>query len=283
MASNDRRPISTESFLEIEIPWNADASRLQRIQCIICGGTGEKIGRININGVELGIQKCRSDDCMWLSPRPDPAFYHALYNMHFYNSTCPEQYGYAQVIEPERRAEKARLNWNDIERACPVTLNKNTFLEVGCATGEMLGEASRRGWKHIYGNELNETAADVCRKSGYNVITGDFAEIPSSPLFDLIFADNVIEHLMDPADFIRRMSNLMCKDGVLCLRLPNTPDSGPRLKLIDHTYHFNARSLHALMRKCCMKIATMIDSGIYRGTAGKTILNMTVFCQKQPA
>ena len=132
----------------------------------------------------------------------------------------------------------------------------------------------------MWGNELNREAASRCRELGYNVFEGDYSEIETDSPFELIFADNVIEHLMDPLDFASKMFKLLRKDGVLCLRLPNTPKTGPRLKLIDHTYHFNPKSLDLLLNKSNLKIVKVIDSGIYYGSKGNIIQNMTVFCSK---
>jgi len=266
-----------EQLLDIQIPWEVRAGTLEEVPCLLCGGKGIPVGSVVINAVESAVRRCAQDGLMWLSPRPDNAFYDELYGKHFYSSVCPEQYGYAQVHEEERRREKAKKNWDDIERAAPRALHRTGFLEIGCSTGEMLDEAVKRGWQTVVGNELSAVAADRCAQKGHRVIQGDYSLIEISSPFDLIFADNVIEHLKDPLSFARKMSSLLAKDGILCLRLPNTPREGPRLKLIDHTFHFNPTSLGALLLKGGLEVEKVIDSGVYRGTEGKTILNMTVF------
>lgn len=268
-----------EKRLEINLPWRFDSTLVRDIPCLICGRKGRKIGPVIVNNVALGIKRCSNDELMWLSPRPPQSFYDELYGKHFYNSICPEQYGYSTIDDESRRREKAKLNWNDIERESPVKLRTHSFLEIGCATGEMLGEAISRGWKKVWGNELSGEAASRCRELGYNVIEGDYSEIKTAS-FELIFADNVIEHLMNPQDFVNKMSRLLRKDGMLCLRLPNTPSAGPSLKLIDHTYHFNPKSLDLLLHKSRLKIVKVIDSGIYYGSKGNSIQNMTAFCLK---
>ena len=123
-----------EQFINLTIPWNVNPEKLKKVFCLICGAEGHKIGDVVINQIELGIHRCLDDDLMWLSPRPDASFYDQLYNKYFYSSTCPEQYGYANIHEEERRQEKARLNWNDIEQESPFPLKKENFLEIGSAT-----------------------------------------------------------------------------------------------------------------------------------------------------
>jgi SAM-dependent methyltransferase len=245
---------------------------------LLCGGPGAPMGYVVINGIETGVRQCSEDGLIWLSPRPDAEFYAEMYEKHFYSSVCSEQYGYASIEEAKRRREKAVLNWDDIERSTPRPLNRNTFLEIGCATGEMLDEAVKRGWRSVVGNELSGEAARICAQKGHRVILGDCLFVENETPFELIFADNVIEHLMDPLAFLGKMASLLAKDGILCLRLPNTPRQGPRLKLIDHTFHFNPDSLRALLRKAGLEVEKIIDSGTFYGTDGKTILNMTVFC-----
>lgn len=269
-----------ESLLEIQIPWAIREKTLKEISCLLCGGPGVPLGSVVINGIETGVRRCGEDGLMWLSPRPDAEFYAEMYEKHFYSSVCSEQYGYAVIEEEKRRWEKAVKNWDDIELATPRPLSRETFLEVGCSTGEMLDEAAKRGWRFLVGNELSGEAAKLCAQKGHRVILGDCLLMESETPFELIFADNVIEHLMDPLAFVRKMSSLLAKDGILCLRLPNTPREGPRLKLIDHTFHFNPASLGALLRKAGLEVVKVIDSGIFSGTEGKSILNMTVFCER---
>jgi SAM-dependent methyltransferase len=266
-----------EKYLDIRIPWEVCRETLVKVPCLLCGAEGQAIGSVVLNDVESKVRRCEGDGLMWLSPRPDAGFYDDLYGKHFYSSTCSEQYGYAQVHEEQRRREKAVKNWDDIERATLQPLRRERFLEIGCSTGEMLDEAVKRGWKEVVGNELSGVAAEQCVKKGHRVVQGDFSLIDASSPFNLIFADNVIEHLMDPLSFARQMARLLSKNGVLCLRLPNTPPEGPRLKLIDHTFHFNPQSLAALLAKGGLHVENVIDSGLYRGSEGKTILNMTVF------
>ena len=267
-----------KNLLIIELPWELSPRNLKEISCLICGGKGQKVGSVIVNKALLGIHKCSNDELMWLTPRPDQSFYDQMYGKFFYTSTCPEQYGYASVEEESRRKEKAVLNWKDIECESPVTLNMGSFLEIGCATGEMLGEAISRGWRSVWGNELSGAAVQKCREKDYNMYEGSCLEIEVKTPFDLIFADNVIEHLTDCREFLYKMEKLLSPDGMLCLRLPNTPPTGPELKLIDHTYHFNPRSLGLLLNTCGLTIAKVIDSGIFHGSEGKRIKNMTLFC-----
>lgn len=269
-----------KNLLEIGLPWGFNPTLLRDIPCLICGSKGRKIGSAIVNNIALGIKRCNNDELMWLSPRPPQSFYDELYGKHFYNSICSEQYGYSTIHDESRRKEKAKLNWDDIERESPIKLRADSFLEIGSATGEMLGEAIARGWKRVWGNELSGEATKRCRELGYNVIEGGYSQINTASPSELIFADNVIEHLMDPLDFVNKMSQLLKKEGMLCLRLPNTPRTGPRLKLIDHTYHFNPKSLALLLHKSNLKIVKVIDSGIYYGSKGNIIQNMTVFCLK---
>ena len=130
----------------------------------------------------------------------------------------------------------------------------------------------------VWGNELSGAAAQKCVEKGYNLYEGSYIDIETDIPFDLIFVDNVIEHLMDCMEFLNKMEKLLSHDGMLCLRLPNTPSTGPELKLIDHTYHFNPRSLGLLLNECGLNIVKVIDSGTFYGSEGKSIKNMTLFC-----
>lgn len=110
---------------------------------------------------------------------------------------------------------------------------KGTFLEVGSFAGTFLNEARQRGWK-VLGIEPLETPADYSETQlGIKVIRKYFeeADIPSESI-DVVVACHVIEHVPDPAAFIKKAFELLKPGGKLILETP-TYDS-MMFKLLKH-------------------------------------------------
>lgn len=247
---------------------------------------GDYFGTIVVNSQNWSIRYSAADDLWWVSPRPDASFYEVLYSKLFYTSPLPEQFGYASLeLDNTRRSEKAIKNWKDIESKNRIE-TRGRLLEVGCGPGEFLVEALHRGWHEVVGNELEPTSARIARERGIPIFEGMFEDMPDSyGLFDMIFADNVIEHVMDPAAFADKVRTRLRPSGLVVLRLPDTQPFGPTLKLIDHTFHFSRKSIRSLLEQGGFDVLDIFHSGTYAGTKYATdptqrIENMTVIAKR---
>lgn len=95
------------------------------------------------------------------------------------------------------------------------------LLEVGCAEGWFLEEASRRGMI-VSAIEPSIPHAEMSRIKGFDVTTGFFPEDVSAPdKFDFIVFNDVFEHLPDPKAALTRCEALLAPGGVLVLNLPS--------------------------------------------------------------
>jgi 2-polyprenyl-3-methyl-5-hydroxy-6-metoxy-1,4-benzoquinol methylase len=148
-------------------------------------------------------------------------------------------------------------------------------------------EAQKRGFEIVIGNELEQSCAAIAEKRGFEIYKGFFEnfELKNSALFDFIFADNVIEHAMNPILFLEKAYSILEENGLLVLRLPDTQDFGPTLKLIDHTYHFTRKSITAFVEKVGFKVEKIFYSGTFQGSKyaidpKQRIENMTVVARK---
>lgn len=246
---------------------------------------GKYFGTIKVNNLSWNIQYDSETDLWWVNPRPNAEFYEILYTKLFYSSSLPEQFGYATLeTDGERRTAKALKNWEDIEKNAEI-LSKNSLLEIGCGSGEFLISAKNNGWETVVGNELEKSSAEIALSKGLKIDTGFFENMQSTQKFDMIFADNVIEHTMNPLDFLQKCFELTEKNGLMVLRLPDTQSFGPTLKLIDHTFHFSRKSIGLFAEKAGFKVENIFYSGTYKGTKYdldnmQRIENMTVIARK---
>ena len=99
------------------------------------------------------------------------------------------------------------------------------ILEVGCARGRLGHELKRQDQRrHVAGVELDPDAARVAGERLDEVFVLDVqAETPpiEPGSLDCIIFGDVLEHLVDPEDVLRRYRHLLAPDGLVLVSVPN--------------------------------------------------------------
>ena len=129
-------------------------------------------------------------------------------------------------------------------------------LDVGCGLGQFVSVANKCGWK-AEGLELSQGAVDFARRQGLPVQNLDFLSEGIEPnLFDLVTLFEVIEHVPNPAEFLRRAGEVIRPGGLVYLTTPNFASldrfvAGKDWKVIhpEHLTYFTPRTLLALVKK----------------------------------
>ena len=107
------------------------------------------------------------------------------------------------------------------ERDKNKTLN---ILEIGCGTGATLLEIkSRYRNANIYGIEINENACEIA-KNNCNLIIGNIEDISlpyRNEFFDYIILGDVLEHLINPWNIIKKLKGYLKSDGSIISSIPN--------------------------------------------------------------
>lgn len=96
-------------------------------------------------------------------------------------------------------------------------------LDVGCGKGEFGARLKARGGVSVWGIELDPQAAAVARTRLDRVVVGDVETISlavDAP-FDCIICGDVLEHLRDPWQTVRRLADWLAEGGVFIASLPN--------------------------------------------------------------
>jgi methionine biosynthesis protein MetW len=112
-----------------------------------------------------------------------------------------------------------------------------TVLDIGCGTGILGAELKKKGCT-VYGIEYEPAAAAIARKRLDRVIIADIEREPPrvDQRFDvLIFAD-VLEHLRNPGDVLKRFLRFLKPSGIAIISLPNIANWTVRSRLLTGNF-----------------------------------------------
>jgi SAM-dependent methyltransferase len=137
--------------------------------------------------------------------------------------------------------------------------------EVGCANGVGYFAFKQRGIDWI-GLDTNPRWIEFGRQHGIPIVARDLADVEER--FDLIYTQQVLEHIAEPLPFLEQARERLAPGGILHVAVPNhsgftalarrmLPKMSPtRYGFIEYPYHmraYNRKSLGALLQRAGFK------------------------------
>ena len=109
--------------------------------------------------------------------------------------------------------------------------NRKVF-DVGCGDGKFLEIFRKHGWQCL-GLEPSESSRKLAISKGFEVIDSPFLDVGKDiGKFDLIFLDNVIEHINEPIPFLAKAYDLLNPGGAFVLKTPNSSSLNESLETV---------------------------------------------------
>jgi 2-polyprenyl-3-methyl-5-hydroxy-6-metoxy-1,4-benzoquinol methylase len=179
-----------------------------------------------------------------------------LYTKTYFQNTNSSVFGYDDYLADE---EKIRKTFKKRLRRIEDYKKKGNILDLGCATGFFLDEAKKRGFR-VNGVELSAFAASYANtKLKISVKNSDILSASFKPKsFDVITMWDVIEHIPNPQETLKKIYSWLKDDGVLVFATPDVGSIPARLtgyrwigyKLSDeHLSYFSLETLTKLLEK----------------------------------
>jgi len=121
--------------------------------------------------------------------------------------------------------DRQYFSWARTELINLVEGKDNLVLEIGCGEGETGLELKRQGKaREVAGIELVPEAAKEAAKKLDKVISGDIEKIDipfPEEYFDYIIAGDVLEHLYDPWECLKKLRKYLKPGGRVVASIPN--------------------------------------------------------------
>lgn len=156
------------------------------------------------------------------------------------------------------------------------TLGEATFLDVGCGEGYALAYFREHGYS-IKGLDFSSAGVESKNPRCLDaLVTGDLfelliAEISSGKRYEIVWLQNVLEHVLDPVGLMKTLRNLVSPEGVAVFTVPNDCSSIQKEALEkghidrsfwvappDHLSYFDNSSLRNISHETGWKVADML-------------------------
>jgi SAM-dependent methyltransferase len=175
-----------------------------------------------------------------------------------------------------------------------IPLIRGRFLEIGCGTGGTLELLKQRGAAYTAGIDINAESIKMAIDRGVDAaIVADIEkdELPyREKEFDCIILADVLEHLYDPWNTLKKVTYYLADDGYLLLSLPNIKYYKVLRRLIFHdewTYEdagildtthvrfFTLKEIHRILKSSGLK--SVLVKKNFSSSIRMKILNKLLF------
>ena len=184
---------------------------------------------------------------------------------------------YDNIYEENPREIQKKYYWKKRMKAFFDDIDKyikkpGHLLDFGCSYGLLMEYFIAKGWEAT-GIDISENAISHARSKGLKCYL-KLENITSKDKFDVIVMSNVLEHLKEPIDTLRRVKDLLSKEGIIYIRVPNAesiifPNRRQSfigdLKPHEHLFYFNKDTLALLFKKVGLKSYIKTDGTIDLG------------------
>lgn len=155
------------------------------------------------------------------------------------------------ILDLRSEESKAERYAERVLRLLPASSARSNVLELGCGSGSLLRKLHDHGFKECEGWEISDLAKFVFKQLwGSDRITISNVEIlnelkltVSNPKYDLVIAFDVVEHVLSDILLLKKVKNILNKEGLLILEIPLFRTSHPKI-LHDSKYLFPEHHLH---------------------------------------
>lgn len=204
-------------------------------KCLVCNSSSAK-SMVKFQSKDNNwytALKCQNCGLVYASPQPVLTYeaINEIYSSDYYaNYYGPRQdYQDRALTDYHMKCyEKEYAVYNKYAEQKP---GRRVF-DVGCGDGKFLEIFSKYGWECL-GLEPSDTSRAVAQSKGFTVLEVPFLEVKDDVgKFDMIFLDNVIEHINEPNPFVKRVFELLNPGGIFVLKTPNSDSLNEMLETV---------------------------------------------------
>lgn len=225
-----------------EVQPQLPSSGLEQVACPLC--RAQKSDFAFRRADHATVVRCCECRLLYLNPRPPDSSVASFYDESYFaeggHGSGYRDYMVQQTTEVNFGKHPAFLALHLLGRHSSSAGKK--MLDVGCGGGHLLSLARQAGYR-VQGLDLSDHIAAEARSTfDIDVFAGDLKEANfARNSFDVVAALEVIEHLINPVEWLREIREILQPDGLLLL---STPNAGCAEVYGEQWFGFNASFEH---------------------------------------
>lgn len=217
--------------------------------CKLCGSSSSRVVRRGLrHAPEQEVRECETCGLVFQSPLPTEAqlerYYRLDYRRDYSEPSLEERY---EIDQPDAVARVCRL--------VPLLHAGSRLLEIGSGSGAFL-EAIAPHVGRAIGVEPEDAARAWLTARGTQVVP--MLEDADAERFDAIVLFHVLEHVLDPVNFIKALTPYLAPGGRVVVEVPNIDDALVAVYHVRsylpfyyqkaHLFYFSAKTLAEVFR-----------------------------------
>jgi len=189
--------------------------------CPVCGTNNYQeldYGGYRYLGFNLPLVFCRECGLKYIIHSLNQATFDSMYNQHEYFESEYEGGALSDYVSNQKEIkQRARRALRIIQKE----INDKKLLEIGSAGGYFLEVARDESGFEVVGIELSREMAEWSRKRSLTIYNG-LTDLPAKEKFNIVYMGDVLEHIPQPKDFIKKIEYHLEPNGFVVLELPLT-------------------------------------------------------------
>jgi 2-polyprenyl-3-methyl-5-hydroxy-6-metoxy-1,4-benzoquinol methylase len=178
----------------------------------------------------------------------------------YYNNLGEPFYLSPEKLESDYASVRFERELRLFQKFC----HSGRVLDVGCSTGAFLYQLKARGNYEVVGTDISKPALEYARRRGIEIIGNSFLEHDfGTARFEAITFWAVMEHLLNPKQFLSKAATLLKPGGHCFILVPNLKSlavrvAGAKYRYIfpQHVNYFTVRTLREFSLKERFEVAT---------------------------
>jgi len=231
-------------------------------KCAICQSDKTKKYLKNVSSVysDRLYNLVRCHDCGFIFTSPEP-------NEETLNDIYENKYSYdVHLLIHEEKRYRAKKFAGIAKKSG----SKVKVLEIGSMYGFLIESLQKYGFK-CTGLEIDKKAVEHCRKNDLDV-RNETLEIfleNNREKYDLIVMSHVLEHIVDPKEYLEKMKRLLGEKGKIMIIVPNATSFTGKIfgkywgywQVPVHVNHFSKKSLQQLFENSGFRLGSIRTVG----------------------
>tara|TARA_B100001540_G_scaffold247448_1_gene222857 strand:- start:811 stop:1641 length:831 start_codon:yes stop_codon:yes gene_type:complete len=226
------------------------------VTCIICDSVLEEYSKIS--NLNLIVNYCKECNFYTNGNTKEEVLdrISSLYKENYWNERNSEVSINSDYTDIDSQGK--RRNWISQFSYTKKYISGNTILEIGVGAGQSIYWFEKKGFDvtGIEPDKRNVSMINKILKKG-KVIESSVEDFSSEKNFDVIWMSHVLEHLIEPDQFLKNIKMNMKENGIFFIEVPNC-EHKPTLKSSieenPHLFHFTKNALIRMVENIGYKV-----------------------------